>query len=156
MYCQLEPLKSLYILLRKHTFLGSCDHIQWFQWLQLTIPHWYVILNGCHMHWNEHNFAWNPLYDKVMHNFAWNPLYSIRVGGSSNFFFRNSGLEGELKLLFCRKKWFLVTLFDPKIMKYVYLTSDDEIHYVKPFDYGLNGNSLSNLSFIISFALGST
>ena len=23
----------------------------------------------------EQNFAWNPLYNKVLHPFAWNPLY---------------------------------------------------------------------------------
>ena len=29
------------------------NHIQLFQWLQLTKYHWYVTLNGCHMHWNK-------------------------------------------------------------------------------------------------------
>ena len=68
MYCQLEPLKSMYMVTgpqRTQIFvfqkksgillysLGSCDHIQWFQWLQLTIHHWYVTLVGCQMHWNK-------------------------------------------------------------------------------------------------------
>ena len=31
----------------------SCDHIQWFQWLQLAIHHGYVTLGWCHKHWNS-------------------------------------------------------------------------------------------------------
>ena len=67
MYCQLEPLNSLYMITeaqrtQKNTrlfffknlcFLGSCDHIQWFQWLKLAIHHEYVTLDGCHMHLNK-------------------------------------------------------------------------------------------------------
>ena len=31
----------------------SCDHIQWFQWLQVVIHHRYVTLVWCHMHWSS-------------------------------------------------------------------------------------------------------
>ena len=70
MYCQLEPLKAMFIIYghwtpentieyqtfflnKKWCFLGSCDHIHWFQWLQLAIHHGYVTQNGSHMHWNK-------------------------------------------------------------------------------------------------------
>ena len=68
MYCQLEPLKSMYMVTgpqRTQIFvfqkksdilwcsLGSSDHIHWFQWLQLAIHHGYVTLDESHMHWNK-------------------------------------------------------------------------------------------------------
>ena len=68
MYFPLEPLKSLDMVIRPQRIqknirlflkdknlcsLGSCDHIHWFQWLQLAMHHGYVTLDGSHMHWNK-------------------------------------------------------------------------------------------------------
>ena len=61
----LEPLKSLYMVTgpyrtQKNTRLFfvylcflSCDHIQWFHWLQFVIHHGYLTFDGCHIHWNK-------------------------------------------------------------------------------------------------------
>ena len=73
MYCQLQPLKPLYmvtgalgtqIMVLKKVLLfyrsmlrlssqKSCDHLQWFQWLQLLKHHRYVTLVWCHVFWSK-------------------------------------------------------------------------------------------------------
>ena len=55
-YGQRDPENRNFCLLKSLIFdfvLGSCDHIQWFQWLKLTIHHGYVTLVGSHMHLNK-------------------------------------------------------------------------------------------------------
>jgi len=43
----------LFLFIKNLCFLSSCDHIQWFQLLQLAMHHGYVTLDGCLIHWNK-------------------------------------------------------------------------------------------------------
>ena len=47
----------------------SCDHIQWFQWLQVVIHHRYVTLVWCYIHWSSQKCL------EVMHKKSVRPLY---------------------------------------------------------------------------------
>ena len=47
---------SACFLNRKLFFLDSCDHIHWFQLLQLPIYHGYLTLNRSHMHLNKQKY----------------------------------------------------------------------------------------------------
>ena len=48
---------------------GHCIHIQWFQWLKLTVNHWYVTLVWCYIVWSSQKCT------NVMHNFSVRSLY---------------------------------------------------------------------------------
>ena len=65
MYCQLEPLKSLYIV-------TGVQKTQIFEEKSLVF---FCVLWSPRAKKVVHTFAWNPLEDKVLHNFAWTPLY---------------------------------------------------------------------------------
>ena len=54
-----------------------CDHIQWFQWLQVVIPHGYVTLVWSHMHWISQKCLEVLIRGtNVMYNFSVRPLYN--------------------------------------------------------------------------------
>ena len=66
------PLKSV------KPIEGSCDHKQWFQWLQLVILHGYITIVWCHMHWSSHKCLEVLIIGtNVMYNFSVRPLYNI-------------------------------------------------------------------------------
>ena len=55
---------------------SSCDHIQWFQWLQVVIHHRYVTLVWCHIHWSsQKGLKVIIISTNVMNNFSGRPLY---------------------------------------------------------------------------------
>ena len=92
-YCQLQPMKPLYmdtkfLVLKKVCYSidlwlrlscqRSCDHIQWFQWLQVVILHGYVTLVWCHMLWSSQKcLEVLIIAANVVHNFSCHPLYNV-------------------------------------------------------------------------------
>ena len=57
---------------------SSCDHIWWFQWLQLAIHHRYVILIWCHVLWSSQKCLEVMIISpNVMHKSSVRPLYNI-------------------------------------------------------------------------------
>ena len=58
--------------------MGSCTHMQWFQWLHLATHHGYVTLDGSHMHWNKQKFFKDMIINiKNMCKNNVRPLYYI-------------------------------------------------------------------------------
>ena len=49
----LKKVLLFYRSMLRLSSLRSCDHIQWFQWLQVVIHHRYVTLVWSHMHWSS-------------------------------------------------------------------------------------------------------
>ena len=49
----LKKVLLFYRSMLRLSFQRSCDHIQWFQWLQVVVHHRYVTLVRCHMHWSS-------------------------------------------------------------------------------------------------------
>ena len=57
-------------------FQRSCDHIQWFQWLQVVVHHGYVTLVWSHMYWSSHKYLVVLITGaNVMHHLSVRPLY---------------------------------------------------------------------------------
>ena len=50
-FLDLKKVLLFYRSMLRLSFQRSCDHIQWFQWLQVVVHHRYVTLIRCHMHW---------------------------------------------------------------------------------------------------------
>merc|ERR1711963_594525 len=81
MYCQLEPLKSMFMVTgpqRTLIFVAPIDNTSLVcdpSWVSNALEQAERLISHTRAKKVLHNFAWNLLYNKVLHTFAWNPLY---------------------------------------------------------------------------------
>ena len=72
---------------------SSCDHIQWFQWLQLAIHHGYVTLVWCHMHWSSQKcLELMIISTNVMYKSSLRPLYKQK-------FYKEKVVDNNVKII---------------------------------------------------------
>ena len=89
-FLDLKKVLLFYRSMLRLSFQRSCDHIQWFQWLQVVVHHRYVTLIRCHMHWcSQKCLEVMIISTNVVHRNSMRPLYHSNISSWPTIFKTN-------------------------------------------------------------------